>query len=167
MSEFPLPESAFPSGPIPFLRAVAVMRGSPSYPAIRGTVRFLQLPGGVIVMAEIDGLPQTPAGFFGFHVHMGNCNPGIVPPGPGQDPFPASGGHYNPGNMPHPRHAGDFPPLLATSRGSARMNFVTDRFTLREIIGRAVIIHLQPDDLTTQPAGNSGPKIACGMVAAE
>jgi hypothetical protein len=85
------PEGAVPPGQFGFLRALAVMRGSPAYPSVRGTVRFLQSFGGVIVMADIMGLPQTPAGFFGFHLHTGNCNPGIFPAGSGSG-LPSLGG---------------------------------------------------------------------------
>jgi Cu-Zn family superoxide dismutase len=70
-------------------------------------------------------------------------------------------------NQPHPRHAGDFPPLLETARGGAQLSFLTDRFTVAQALGHAVIIHLNPDDFTTQPSGNAGPMIACGMVAPE
>jgi superoxide dismutase, Cu-Zn family len=151
--------------------AVTVMMGSPAYPSIRGTVRFMQTTGGVMVRAEISGLPVTPAGFFGFHLHTGNCSrPAALPPVPPGAPlpgdyyFPSADGHFNPSNMPHPRHAGDFPALLETSRGTAQLSFLTDRFTVMQAIGHAVIIHQNQDDFTTQPSGNSGPMIACGMV---
>ena len=71
--------------------------------------------------------------------------------------------HYNPHGCDHPYHAGDLPPLFETS-GLALSAFLTDRFTVDEVIGRTVIIHDQPDDFTTQPSGNSGTKIACGVI---
>lgn len=165
----PPPEGTYTPGQTSIVKTVAVMSGSAAYPSIRGTVRFTQTPGGVVVMADIMGLPLTAAGFFGFHLHTGNCRPPSTAPAPGQqaDYFPDAGSHYNPKNLPHPRHAGDFPPLIETSRGTAQLSFITDRFTIFEAIGKAVIIHLDPDDLSTQPSGNSGPKIACGIVAPE
>ena len=71
--------------------------------------------------------------------------------------------HYNPQNTEHPNHAGDMPPLLG-NQGYAYSVFYDKRFTIQEIIGRAVIIHEKPDDFTTQPSGNSGAKIGCGVI---
>ncbi|NLT58279.1 MAG: superoxide dismutase family protein [Clostridiales bacterium] len=142
--------------------AHAVVAGSPAHPAIRGIVRFYQTGAGVLVMALVEGLPQgaTPcsANVFGFHVHeKGSCT------GTADQPFADVGGHYNPKNCPHPAHAGDLPPLFGNS-GYAYMSVLTDRFSVREVIGRAVIIHAAPDDFTTQPSGNSGAMIACGQI---
>jgi Cu-Zn family superoxide dismutase len=81
----------------------------------------------------------------------------------GSDPFPSSGTHYNPNNCPHPYHAGDMPPLFGAN-GYAFLTFVTSRFTVNEIIGKTIIIHSMPDDFTTNPSGNSGEKIACGVI---
>lgn len=159
----PPPEGILPPGTLNPLSAIAVMTGSAAYPQIRGTVRFRQTLGGVIVNADITGLPQTATGFHGFHLHAGNCGGAPTP----TEPFPQADGHFNPGNLPHPRHAGDFPPLLATNRGTAQLTFLTDRFTVFAAMGHAVIIHLNPDDFTTQPSGNSGPMIACGLVVPE
>ncbi len=145
--------------------AVAVVTGSPAYPGIRGTVRFDQTRGGVVVKAEFSGLPQTPSGFFGFHLHSGDCK--LSPDGAGGDWFPSAGSHYNPTSQPHPRHAGDFPVIMETRYGAAQLVFLTDRFTVAQAIGGAVVVHLQPDDYHTQPSGNAGPKIACGMVMPE
>jgi superoxide dismutase, Cu-Zn family len=154
------PEGMYAPGSQNPLNAIAVMAGSAAYPQIRGTVHFRQTLGGVIVSANITGLPKTATGFHGFHLHAGRCGGTPTP----SDPFPNADGHFNPGNMPHPRHAGDFPSLLATNRGSAQLTFITDRFTVFTTLGHAVIIHLDPDDFMTQPSGNSGPMIACGMV---
>ena len=80
-----------------------------------------------------------------------------------EDEFANSGMHYNPKNCPHPLHAGDLPPLLENN-GYSYMSFLTNRFKLKDIIGKVVIIHDAPDDFTTQPSGNSGKKIACGKI---
>ncbi len=147
------------------MAAVAVVTGSPAYPGIRGTVRFDQTRGGVVVKAEFNGLPQTPSGFFAFHLHSGNCT--LSPDGAGGEWFPEAGSHYNPTAQPHPRHAGDFPVLLETHFGAAQLIFLTDRFTVAQAVGKAVVVHLNPNDYHTQPSGNAGPKIACGVVQPE
>lgn len=135
--------------------ASACVRGGKEYPAIRGTVRFYPCSGGTLVAAEIYGLPETESNFFAFHIHEGkDC---------GGDGFSDSGSHYNPCGQPHPNHAGDLPPLLAC-RGKARLTVETGRFQPADVIGRTVIIHIAPDDFHTQPSGNAGQKIACGVI---
>ena len=71
--------------------------------------------------------------------------------------------HYNPNNCLHPYHAGDLPPLLE-NQGYAYMRVLVDKFKISDIIGKTVIIHDSPDDFNTQPSGNSGKKIACGVI---
>lgn len=138
-----------------YTKAFAIIQGGREYPNLTGAVRFIQRASGVIIEAEITGLPRTESGFFAFHIHEGGSCAG--------DGFPESGGHFNPGSTMHPNHAGDLPPLLA-DHGRAYMKVFTDRFRLEEIIGKTVIIHGSPDDFTTQPSGNAGIKIACGVV---
>lgn len=147
--------------------AVAYMLGSPEYPCIRGTVWFRDVVGGTCVTVQVRGLPLyqpappggNPIGPHGFHLHeCGNCSVGNP-----NDPFLAAGGHWNPDGQPHGHHAGDFP-VLFSNNGFAEMSFFTDRFKVSEIIGLAVIIHENPDDYRTQPSGNSGVRIACGVV---
>ena len=142
----------------------AAVKGSTKYPDLSGVVRFYQTGRGVLVFAEVSGLPETtePCGnrIFAFHIHSGGqCT------GDSTDPFANALTHYNPGDCPHPAHAGDLPPLFS-NHGCALQVFLTDRFTVREIIGRTVIIHAKPDDFTTQPSGNAGNKIACGQIRA-
>lgn len=143
-------------------QAHATIKGSPSFPNINGMLFFYQVDGGVLLIAQIQGLPQgsdvCPSNIFGFHIHEGTSCTGNI-----QDPFANTGSHYNPNNCPHPSHAGDLPPLFG-NRGYAFMAFITDRFSVNEVIGRTVIIHAKADDFTTQPSGNSGTKIACGQI---
>lgn len=135
--------------------AVAQIRGDSSHPTVRGMVRFFQRENGVIVEAEVTGLPRTETGFFAFHIHDGtNCE------GEG---FPDADTHFNPGGVLHPNHAGDLPPLLA-DHGRAYMKFLTGRFHVGEVMGKTIIIHAGPDDFHTQPSGNAGTKIACGII---
>lgn len=145
--------------------AVAAVRGGGAYPNIDGTVSFYPVAGGTIVSAEFSGLPEGSgpcAGrVFGFHIHEGSACTDA-----GGEPFAGAGGHYNPQSCPHPYHAGDMPPLFDCG-GRAWLAFYTDRFTVSEIVGRTVIVHAMPDDFTTQPAGNAGKRIACGVIRAQ
>ena len=142
--------------------ACAQIYGSVTYPEIRGIVRFYQTKSGVLVATEVAGLPydDVPCGaeIFGFHIHEG-----AVCAGNATDPFADTDGHYNPRNCLHPDHAGDLPPLFG-NQGFAFMTVFTNRFIVDEIIGKTVVIHRHRDDFTTQPSGDSGPKIACGQI---
>lgn len=133
--------------------AAACVSGGRTNPKLKGIVRFSQNCGGVLVTAEVTGLPHD--GFYAFHIHEGESCDG--------ENFPDSGSHYNPTGTVHPNHAGDLPPLLA-HRGKAKMSVLTGRFRVDEIIGKTVIIHSNPDDFLTQPSGNPGQKLACGIV---
>ncbi len=142
--------------------AVALIRGSREHPDICGRVLFYQLVCGVIVRAEIAGLPENNGEcenhILAFHIHEGEeCS------GNETDAFAGAKGHYNPKNCPHPYHAGDMPPLFSV-RGRAYLVFLTDRFSVREILDKTVIVHTAPDDFMTQPSGNAGTKIACGII---
>lgn len=142
--------------------AMAFVSGSSSYPDVSGTVRFYQMCGYVMVVAEFEGLPieDQPCAepIFGFHIHEGmECS------GDCSDPFADAGGHYNPNRCPHPYHAGDMPPLFGAG-GRAFLAFMTDRFRVNEILGRAVIVHRMSDDFHTQPSGDAGAKIGCGII---
>ena len=142
--------------------AVAVIQGGNSYPEINGTVRFYEVPMGVVVVADIYGLPTSEEKcgnpIFAFHIHEGTSCTGNE-----DDQFADTKGHYNPNMCEHPYHAGDMAPLFS-SDGVAFLAFLTDRFTINEIIGKTVGIHDHPDDFMTQPSGNSGKKIACGTI---
>lgn len=145
--------------------AYARIRGGMDYPDIRGLVTFRDVAGGTEVHVRVTGLPEfsrrdgKAIGPHGFHIHMtGDCYSGSS-----GDPFPRTGGHYNPDGQPHGNHAGDFP-VLFSNRGMANMSFFTDRFSVDDVVGRSVVIHESPDDYRTEPAGNSGKKIACGVI---
>lgn len=143
--------------------ASAVISGSPAYPNIHGAVQFYRTRNGVLVAAEINGLPYSDGRcyhpVFAFHIHEGTICDGDM-----HDPFSGAMSHYNPTNCEHPFHAGDLLPLFS-NRGYAFSVFLTDRFLLSEIIGKTAIIHGNPDDFTTQPSGNAGEKLACGVIA--
>ncbi|MDE5583174.1 MAG: superoxide dismutase family protein [Ruminococcus sp.] len=133
------------------------MCGLPMYSQIHGTVSFFAVANGTVVMAEIFGLPSE-NGIFAVHIHNGTgCT------GNALDPFADAKSHLNLKNNEHPFHTGDLMPLFSNN-GYAWNAFYTDRFRPEEIKGLPVIIHLNPDDFHTQPSGNSGNKIACGII---
>jgi Cu-Zn family superoxide dismutase len=131
-----------------------------------GTVRFVQRGNMVRVSGEVRGL--KPNAEHGFHIHeKGDCSSG--------DGMSA-GSHFNPDGKPHGQygqgmhHAGDLPSLKADGNGVARINFEASTISLEGgptyIIGKGLIVHRDPDDYRTQPTGNSGPRVACGVITA-
>ncbi len=133
--------------------------------AVAGTVSFTQVGAKVRVAAEVSGL--TP-GEHGFHIHeSGDCSA----------PDAASAkGHFNPAGRQHgyhsaaERHVGDLPNLIADASGNAKMGVELSQLELAQsptgIYARSVVIHADPDDYKSQPAGNSGKRIACGTIVA-
>jgi Cu-Zn family superoxide dismutase len=128
----------------------------------KGTVHFQDLgEGSVEVVVDLTGVPP---GEHGFHVHdKGDCGNN------GQN----AGGHFNPSNMVHgapdaqSHHAGDFGNVTAGANGEVHTRFETHSITVKEgamsVVGHAIVLHGNPDDLVSQPAGNAGPRIACGV----
>ena len=143
-------------------RAVARVKGSNAYPDIEGEVWLYQTNYGVLVVTDVMGLPKTQnnqnSPIFAFHIHEGGSCSGNV-----EDPFANARTHYNPNETLHPYHAGDLPPLFGVN-GYAFMAVLSDRFKVEDVIGKTIIIHSSPDDFVSQPAGNSGIKIACGVI---
>lgn len=140
----------------------AVISGSSAYPDIRGIIRFYQTDNGVLTAAEICGLPESEKKchdpVFGFHIHSGTRCDGDM-----RDPFSGAMSHYNPDECEHPFHAGDLLPLFGND-GHSFTVFLSSRFSVTDVIGKTVIIHRDPDDFTSQPSGNAGEKIACGII---
>jgi Cu-Zn family superoxide dismutase len=147
-----------PSGP----SAVADLAPTAGNTA-KGTVTFTQKGDKVAVVASVSGLAP---GNHGFHVHeKGDCS---APDGT------SAGGHFNPMGKPHAqpttmdRHAGDMPMLAADSAGNATFTAELDVITVgggvTDVIGKSVIVHKDPDDFKTQPTGNSGARVACGVI---
>lgn len=136
--------------------AIAQIQGGMEAPLLSGCVEFYQENECVLIIAKISGLSrESETGFFGFHIHQGQSCTGMD--------FSGTGSHYNPEEQAHPKHAGDLPPLLAC-QGNAYLSVKTDRFSVKDILGRTVVIHSDPDDFHSQPAGNAGKKIACGEI---
>ena len=148
--------------------AFAEIKGGPLAPFLHGMVVFRDIPSGTEVCVEVDGLPEyrpaqnggQPIGPHGFHLHeYGDCEVGNP-----SNPFMSAGEHWNPDDQPHGNHAGDFP-VLFSNGGHSKMCFVTTRFHVEDVIGKAVIIHENPDDYRTQPSGDSGKKLGCGTIS--
>ena len=150
--------------------ATARIQGGPLAPNLQGMVRFAEAQGGgTWVQVVVEGLPphkpatgeQKPVGPHGFHIHAnGTCEVGDP-----AKPFEGAGGHWNPDNQPHGNHAGDFPVLFSNS-GRAMMTFYTDRFRVADVVGKAIMIHENPDDYRSQLAGDAGRRLACGVIRA-
>ena len=133
----------------------------------RGTVTFAQSGDKVRVTARVSGL--KPGAEHGFHVHeKGDCSSG--------DGMSAAG-HFNPAGKPHgnyhaggDRHAGDLPNLKADGAGNASATFEATGITVgsgaADIVGKGLIVHRDPDDYRSQPAGNAGPRLACAVIRA-
>ncbi len=130
---------------------------------ISGSVNFRAIPGGV--HADIDVAGLTP-GAHGFHIHeVGDC---------GAADASSAKGHFNPLGKPHgsfdhgEHHAGDMPNLTAGADGKASAAVDLPGLAVgageTNIVGRAVVIHADPDDTKSQPAGNSGKRVACGVI---
>ncbi|MDA8140888.1 MAG: superoxide dismutase family protein [Desulfobacteraceae bacterium] len=142
-------------------RAVAVLHPTAGS-QVSGTVRFAKNMDGVGIAADLSGLSP---GEHGFHIHQwGDCT---------ASDGSSAGGHYNPFNKPHggpmdkERHLGDLGNIVAQANGKAHYERTDKVISLEgpdSIIGRSVIVHAGQDDLKTQPAGNAGARVACGVI---
>jgi len=148
--------------PSPPLKAVAVLHPTGGN-KLSGTVTFTEVADGVQVQAEITGL--TP-GNHGFHVHeFGDCSAADAS---------SAGAHFNPTNKPHAgpdateRHVGDMGNVEADASGKAKLEYVDHQISLtndqQSVIGRSVVVHAKADDLKSQPTGDSGARVACGVI---
>ncbi|WP_202843625.1 superoxide dismutase family protein [Luteimonas saliphila] len=132
---------------------------------VAGRLQFAIVDGGIRVTGEVTGL--APGSEHGFHVHeTGDCS---APDGS------SAGGHFNPASTAHGRvgegehHAGDSDNIVANDQGVATVDTLLRGATLgdgesTEVIGRGVIVHADPDDYATQPTGNAGARLACGVI---
>jgi Cu-Zn family superoxide dismutase len=142
-------------------KAIAVLHPTKDS-KVEGTVTFTRIGDEMKVVADISGL--TP-GKHGFHIHeFGDCS---SPDGN------SAGGHFNPTKSPHaghnaePRHVGDLGNIEADTSGKAHLELTDKMMTMvgeNSIIGRGLIVHEKVDDLKTQPTGNAGGRVACGVI---
>jgi Cu-Zn family superoxide dismutase len=144
--------------------ATGVPQPNPNAP-VQGTIHFAQAGHVLRVDSVVIGLkPNAP---HAFHVHEnGDCS---------APDFSSAGSHFNPTDEPHGgfnsahHHLGDLPQLTADASGTARISFDSTQLKLtgpQGIIGKALIVHRDPDDVTAQPVGNAGPRLACGVISA-
>jgi Cu-Zn family superoxide dismutase len=150
--------SAFAQEPT---KAIAVLHPTQGN-HVEGTVTFTKAGNEMKIVADVSGL--TP-GKHGFHIHeYGDCS---SPDGK------AAGGHFNPTNNPHAghdaaqRHEGDMGNLEADASGKAHLELTDSMMMMsgeKSIIGRGVIVHEKEDDLKSQPVGNAGGRVACGVI---
>ncbi|MEO7742740.1 MAG: superoxide dismutase family protein [Usitatibacter sp.] len=131
----------------------------------KGSVTFAQVGDKVRVRAQLAGL--KPNAEHGFHVHeKGDCSSGDGT---------SAGGHFNPAAKPHgnyhthgDRHVGDMPNVKSDAYGNASASFETSGMSIgsgaADIVGKGLIVHRDPDDYKSQPAGNAGPRIACAVI---
>ena len=138
-----------------------------------GQAVLTSVPDGVEIVLNVEKLAP---GLHGFHIHTnGQCAPG--PDASGKTvAFGAAGGHFDPmGSMQHgdpthsgTRHAGDVPNLSADAQGKATLRFTNTMVTLApgktSVIGKALVVHADVDDYKTNPAGNSGARVLCGVI---
>lgn len=131
---------------------------------VSGSVGFAETSGGLKIRAKVAGLAP---GAHGFHIHeAGDCSA----------PDAASAkGHFNPAGKAHghyseaDHHGGDMPNLMANARGEATFDFTLAGVGLSGptgVVGRSIVVHADPDDYKSQPAGNSGARVACGVIVA-
>lgn len=147
------------------LAALATLQAAPDT-NVAGTVRFTQTDGTVTVTADLSGV--EPAGLHGFHIHeTGDCSAAD---------FTSAGGHFNPEGVDHacppatPRHAGDLGNVEITEDGTGSLTLTTELISLHggdahSILGKAVILHAGEDDCQTQPTGDAGGRLGCGLIA--
>lgn len=154
-------DTAKPTGSKDRPMAVAVLAPAANG-KVKGQVTFLEETEGIRVTANIEGLTPGP---HGFHIHeKGDCSAAD---------FSSAGGHFNPGNMKHgsptdpEHHVGDFGNIEANPEGVARFERVFHWLTFKgtnSILNKAVVVHAKADDLTSQPSGDAGGRIACGVI---
>lgn len=132
--------------------------------SVAGWVKFAQAGDKVRVSGEVSGLAPNTA--HGFHIHdKGDCSSG--------DGM-STGGHFNPEGHPHggfdaaEHHAGDLKSLQSDSNGVAKFQYEISAVTVgsgvTDVVGHGLIVHRDPDDMKTQPTGNSGPRLACAVI---
>ena len=129
---------------------------------VSGKIVFIKVENGIKVIADIEGLTE---GKHGFHIHTcGDCS---------ADDGSSAGGHFNPDNKMHgaptdtTRHVGDMGNIVADNNGKAHLEYIDNFLSFwgpNSIIGRSVIVHKDADDFKTQPTGNSGARVACGVI---
>ena len=162
------PASSPPQGPVPSLPATIAVQATAALVDLGntriGTVSFADTPAGLLVIGSVSGLG---IGVHGLHLHtVGACDP----------PFASAGGHFNPTGVKHGfrnpagHHAGDMPNIVTPPSGTHGFQFIVDgvkltgKAGLLDADGAAIVIHSSADDYLADPSGNSGGRMACGVI---
>lgn len=168
----PVEKDAVPTPPPPPpapgpLGATATLQAGSEVQGFAGTVTFTPSGTGVHVVADLAGAPP---GMHGLHLHEnGQCTHDDA----AGKHFSSAGGHFNPTSAPHacppadPRHVGDFGNVEVKADGTGHLDLVVPQLALtgaNGVVGKAVILHAGKDDCVTQPTGNSGDRLACGVI---
>ncbi|MES2858238.1 MAG: superoxide dismutase family protein [Pseudomonadota bacterium] len=166
-SSMPGPAStSAPAATKSMAKAATANLASASGSRVSGRLALMPMGDGVHLMGDIGGL--SPGSSHGFHVHeKGDCSAADAA---------SAGGHFNPAAQPHGRagqgahHAGDADNLMANASGVAKVNVHLRGVSLgggaaNDIAGRAVVVHAVADDYRSQPAGNAGARVACGVIS--
>ena len=159
----PPPEPPAPPPAPPKKHATATMAGTAKFKTVKGTVEFKETDDGIEVTANLEGLKK---GVHGFHIHeKGDCS---------APDAKSAGGHFNPGNHKHgapdaaEHHEGDLGNITADKDGKGTATLTIKGVTLGDgdtsIVGKGFIIHAKADDLKSQPVGNAGDRVACGVI---
>jgi Cu-Zn family superoxide dismutase len=149
------------TSPAKILKAVCIIHPTTGN-NVTGVITFTQTDGGIKVIADLQGLTK---GKHGFHIHeCGDCTSGDGS---------SAGGHFNPDMKSHGsptdvmRHDGDLGNIEADDSGKAHLEYLDNMISFEgehSIIGRSVIVHKSQDDFKTQPTGNSGARVGCGVI---
>jgi superoxide dismutase, Cu-Zn family len=159
----PPPEPPAPPPPPAPKHATATMAGTAKFKAVKGTVEFKETDDGIEVTANIEGLKK---GVHGFHIHeKGDCS---------APDAKSAGGHFNPSNHKHgspdsaEHHEGDLGNITAEKDGKGTATITIKGVTLGDgdtsIVGKGFIIHAKADNFKTQPTGDAGDRVACGVI---
>jgi len=159
----PPPEPPAPPPAPPKKHATATMAGTAKFKAVKGTVEFKETDDGIEVTANIEGLKK---GVHGFHIHeKGDCS---------APDAKSAGGHFNPSNHKHgapdgaEHHEGDLGNITAEKDGKGTATITIKGVTLGDgdtsIVGKGFIIHAKADNFKTQPTGDAGDRVACGVI---
>jgi Cu-Zn family superoxide dismutase len=162
-TEPPAPEPAPAPAPPPAPKTATATLAPTAKSKVKGTLTFKEVEGGVEVTADVEGLS---AGDHAYHVHeKGDCS---------APDASSAGGHFNPSGHAHgapdaaEHHEGDFGNLTADKTGKATKTFVMKGITLGDdansVVGKGFIVHEKKDDFKTQPTGNAGSRVACGVI---
>ena len=143
--------------------AYCILKGNRDYRNLKCLVLFYENNHTNIIKITLSNFPVNRSvcnqSIIGIHIHEGiSCT------GTRENPFYDALEHYNPNHCNHPYHSGDLGNIFINNDGSALLSMTNDRFEIKDVINKTMILHKDIDDFITQPGGNSGERIACGII---